>query len=341
MKREAKSSEDAEGRILPVYLLVGEESYLRRRFVSLLRERLGIEKDSLNFSRFRGREATADAVLSACNMMTFDRRRRLVVAVEPPAMTSGSGTGEEDQWISYIRDPSDISCLCVAVDTIDRRRRLYRAFNDADSARVVPCEKPRGRKLHSWIRGRLSAGGKQVAPDAARMLAERDVSLDYLDTELQKLATYIGDREEVTADDVAAVTSAVREQDIFALVDAIGIKDPRRAVDQLQAMLSGGADPLMLLAMIARQVRLIWHVKYELGQGKSEGQAASTLGQPPFVVKKCAEQGRNFSPDQLERAMELVLTTDFGIKRGKWRPEMAVQRLVTVLCNPRLNLLRQ
>lgn len=333
--------EGARDNILPVYLLLGEESYLRRRFVSLVHQKLEINEGSLNFSRYRGREATADAVLSACNMMTFDRRRRLVVAVEPPVVTGKGDSGEEDRWISYIRDPSDISCLCLIAGSIDKRRRLYRALRDGDQAQIVPCERPRGAKLRNWVQGRLSSQGKRIAPDAARMLENQKVSLDHLDTELQKLASYVGDSEEITADDVAAVTSMAREQDIFALVDAIGTKDPRKAVDHLQSMLSGGADPLMLLAMIARQVRLIWHIKYELGQGLTHGQAASSLRQPPFVVRKCAEQARNFSSDQLERALELVLATDLGIKRGKWRPEIAVQRLVTVLCHPKLNLLRQ
>ncbi len=341
MNEQGSSREGAGRKILPVYLLVGEESYLRRKFVSLLQERLEIDEGSLNFNRYRGREATADAVLSACNMMTFDRRKRLVVAVDPPVLTGNGEPVEEDQWISYLRDPSDISCLCVMVGAIDKRRRFYRTVRDGEVARIVPCDRPRGTKLQGWVRGRLSSCGKRIAPAALRMLQEQDVSLDHLDMELHKLVTYTGERQEISADDVAAVTSVAREQDIFALVDAVGVKDPRRAVDHLQSMLSAGADPLMLLAMIARQVRLIWHVKYELSQGSSYGQAASALGQPPFVVKKCAEQGRNFSPDQLERALELVLNADLGIKRGKWRPEVAVQRLVTVLSNPKLNLLRQ
>ena len=97
MQRNGSSGEHTGEDILPIYLLLGEESYLRRRFVSLLQDRLGIDEGSLNFSRYRGREATADAVLSACNMMTFDRKRRLVVAVEPPAARGDVDSDEEDR----------------------------------------------------------------------------------------------------------------------------------------------------------------------------------------------------------------------------------------------------
>lgn len=323
------------GDIALLYLLIGEESLLVREFIRLLRRKLDIAADSLNFLRFEGRGA--DDVLSACNTMTFDRKTRLVLAVNPRGF-GGADESEEQKWLSYLRDPADFTCLCIAVDSIDKRRRLYRAFAEGNRARVVPCERPKGDRLRRWVREELSSHGKDINADALRMIADYDVPLDQLRNELSKLVTYVGDRKAITADEVARLTAIPREEDIFALVDAVGMGNSRDAVVAVEGMLEAGADPLMLLGMIARQVRLIWHVRSEIAAGADTRRAAKLLGQHPFVVQKCARQGRNFSRAQLERALELVLETDLGIKTGKWRPEMAIQRLVAVLSNPELRL---
>ncbi len=323
------------GDIAPLYLLMGEESLLVREFVSLLRRQLDIAPDSLNYLRFEGRGA--DDVLSACNTVTFDRKTRLVLAVDPRGF-DGSDEVEEGKWLSYLGDPSEFTCLCIAVGSMDRRRRLYRALAGDDRARVVSCDRPKGDRLRRWIRRELAADGKDIDADALRMIADYDVSLDQLRNELSKLVTYVGDRKAVTAKEVARLTAIPREEDIFALVDAVGMGNSRDAVVAVEAMLQAGADPLMLLGMIARQVRLIWHVRSEIASGADARRAAKLLGQHPFVVQKCARQGRSFSRAQLERALELVLETDLGIKTGRWRPKMAIQRLVAVLSNPELRL---
>ncbi len=325
-----------EGQVSPIYLLVGEEQYLRRRFVRALRSSLDIPEDWLNYQRLEGDDAEADTVLTSCSMLTFDGGTRLVVAVEPPVFGKAVSAGEEKMWTSYLQDPSDSSCLCILVSQVDKRRRIYRAVADSESAVIISCERPKGDVLRRWIKKRVEADGKRISAQAMRTLASADISMDHLDRELQKLLTYIGDGDSIGADEVAEITSIPSEPDIFTLVDAVGMGRPRVALNVLQAMLTQGAAPLMLLAMIARQIRLIWHVRYEKMRGKSQSEVARRVGQPPFVVRKCSEQAENFSTGELERALELVMDTDMGIKRGRWEAEMAVERLIAILANQEL-----
>ncbi|MFW5897106.1 MAG: DNA polymerase III subunit delta [Bacillota bacterium] len=331
---EYRSAREAleNGEVSPVYLVFGEEVFLIRDFVRELTHRLGIEEgNSLRYQRFEGQRI--DEALAACMTPSFDGLRRLVLLENPPALEGGVG---EDLLLDYVQRPDDGAVLVCIADKVDRRRRAYSRFKSAREAKIVECSPLRGRELARWMASRLRREGKSADPEGLRILASMGVSLGVLDAEIRKLLSYVGDRNHIEVVDVMRVVNVPGETSIFSLVDAVGSGDAKTAVTVTGEILDGGADPLMILGMVARQIRLIWHVKHELQMGRSPKAIARALGQHPFVVEKCARQSGNFEKEHLERHLRLILETDLGIKRGVWSARLAVERLVAVLASPGL-----
>ncbi len=315
--------------IAPVYLVFGEEGYLRREFVRGLGLHLDIEEgQSLRYQRFSG-DKLEDA-LAACMTPSFDGRPRLIVIDDPKALSGGSG---EADLIEYLENPNERSVLVCLAEKVDRRRKIFTRAKSSRNVGIVQCDRLRGRELGEWVATRLKRAGKRAEPEAIRALCSLEVSLGVLNSELEKLIAHVGGKDEIGVSDVVRVINIPGEASIFALVDAIGTNDAETAVGVMGEMMDRGADPFMILGMVARQIRLIWHVGYELHRGESPKSIASKLGQHPFVIEKCARQSRNFRREDLERSLELILTTDVGVKRGLWPVELGVQRLVTVLAS--------
>ena len=326
-----------QGVMAPIYLVHGPETFLRRQFVRELRRQLGVASDetSLNYQHFEG--ADAESIVMSCNTSTFDGKPRLIVAEEPIAFNQ-SIPNEEQHWLDYLEEPNLRNCLCIVLEKVDKRRRLYTRFKEHDDGVIVTCDKPSGANLRNWIEATLKHYGKTINREALRMLAQYEGPLGVLDRELDKIRMYVGDRDEISPRDIAQVIALPQEQNIFKLVDAIGLGNASQAVGTLDAMLTQGADPLMILGMVARQIRILWQVKYEHERGQGERAMAKMLNQHPFVVSKGVRQSRNFAQHELERALEYILLTDLGIKKGRWTPELGLQRLVTVLASRNLDL---
>ncbi len=325
-----------EGDTAAVYLLHGEESERRREFLQVLRQQLGIgdlENSSLNYQKFVGDEANAETVLGACRTLTFDGNTRLVVAVDPPVI-AGKDEEETKRWVSYVENPNFSNCLCIITSKLDKRRSLYRRISSSVDAREVSCDRPDGTQLRDWIKRITRARGKNITSEALQMLAEYDAPLSLIRQELEKICTFAGKRSTITADDVSTLSCLPPEQNIFALVDAVGRRQAETAVVQVKRMLQDGAEPLMLLAMIARQVRLIWHTQYYRSRGYNNRKIAGELELPGFVVRKYAKQGRNFTSRELQQSLEIIWQCDLGIKKGQWPAELAVERLVVMLSDP-------
>jgi DNA polymerase-3 subunit delta len=106
-----------------------------------------------------------------------------------------------------------------------------------------------------------------------------------------------------------------------------------RALQLLHRLLDDGEAPLYLLAMLARQVRILILISELSTQGLNEQEMAKRLKLHPYVVKKGVPQARNFSMAQLEAAHQHLVETDWAIKTGQMEDVLALDTLVVTLTN--------
>ena len=155
-----------------------------------------------------------------------------------------------------------------------------------------------------------------------------------MDSELEKLAAYVDWQRPIDERDVQCLVSASFEANIFALVDALGLRQRRQAVGELQRLAENGANELYLLTMISRQIRLLLSVK-ELVE--EEHLPLETVQKQlrishRFIVEKLARQGRHFKMRELEVILSRLVRIDQAIKTGKIDGMMALELLVVEVC---------
>ncbi len=190
---------------------------------------------------------------------------------------------------------------------------------------------PKESDLPRWIQARVRAGGGQMSSEATGLLADLvGTDLRLLELEIDKLLLYAGGRQ-VTTDDVHLLVSSAREANIFDLVDCVGRRETGRALRLLHRLLDDGEAALYLLAMLARQIRILIQVREAQTRSDDHREIARALKLHPFVVQKVLVQARNFDLDQLEAAHERVVQTDWAIKSGRSDEILALDMLVVAL----------
>jgi DNA polymerase-3 subunit delta len=149
--------------------------------------------------------------------------------------------------------------------------------------------------------------------------------------EVDKLVLYASGRR-IEEADVKSVVSHAREESVFTLVDAVLEFRGAAAQEALQQLLHQGAAPVQLLAMIARQVRIIFLVREMRARGRSRGDIQTRLGlTSDFLVRKAWEQSEKYSPARLRELYHRLLETDVSIKTGRMEGEIALDVLVAEL----------
>jgi DNA polymerase III subunit delta len=126
---------------------------------------------------------------------------------------------------------------------------------------------------------------------------------------------YVGDGT-ATHEDVAALCPPDVQSNIFAFVDSLAAGERDRALKLLEDLINTGEPPLRLTFMIRRQFQLVARAGALLERGTPQKEVASLLKVPPFVARKLEEQGRKLAAEDLERALNLVLGLESGLKGG-------------------------
>jgi DNA polymerase-3 subunit delta len=313
----------------PVYLFKGEEPFLMDQAWQALLSALGRSSKggSIRGERFSAREVSAAEVVARLRTLSLFAPLRAVLVRDADAWP-----GEQREILhDYLRKPNPRSCFVACVASKKAWKELERLAGEHGA--VVEFKGLHERQIPGWIRDRAAAQGKRISLQTAGLLmAKVGADLQNLEKELEKLSLYVDDRPEILDEDVEAVVAHQHTDNIFKLMDYVGEKRAAEAFLCLRGLLLSGDAPLSILALLARQVRLVWQVKDGLERGQSPAQLAKALRLPPFVVERHARQARRFSHEALSSLHGAILQTDLRLKTTGLDPEKALESLIYRLC---------
>lgn len=321
-KRASKGSLD------PVYVLVGTERLLIERAVDAVRKAVDdMGAPGFNIEVFDGKGLEASRVISAARTLPMMADKRLVLVRRFDAMTPT----EQNNLAAYLDDPSDTACFVMTADKLDGRSKLGKA---AKKKGVLIDAKPlRGRELREFIRAEATARDHNIAPQAIETLLDAvGDDLAAIDDAMERLSLFVGAGQRIDADAVMQCVTRIRVESIWSLVDAIGLKDRKKGVAAAQSLLDDREPPLRLLAMVARQLRIVARMREALSEGLRPQDAAKRAGAPPFKAGDLTESARRFTAESLGRAFELIAETDRALKGSKRPPDVILQDAVLALC---------
>ena len=335
------------------YILHGDDEFSLSERLAELRTSLSGDDQAmaeLNTTILDGNRTTLGELRHACDSIPFMAAHRLVIVrgllghLVPGKKGKGRRAPQEKAPAArqaFLKDlaaylpglPPSTHLIFVEDQALrDSHPVLKVAQTQGNQRATIEYRRlPKQETLSGWIQRRVGSNGGDFSREASERLAAlvgRDLRL--LDQEIDKLLLY-ADGRQVTVEDVRALVSLARQADIFDLVDCVGRRETDWAMRVLHRMLEEGAEPLYLLAMLARQVRILIQVKELYEQRLPPQQIAKRIKQHPFVVEKGLKQARNFSPDQLIAAHQCLVETDWKIKTGKVEPVLALDLLVVSL----------
>ena len=304
------------GALSRAYLLCGEESYLRRnykaRFFSLF------AGDSMNVTLLREEAANEDNIIAAADTLPFFAERRLVFVEE---------SGLFQKSADYLPALPESTLLVFSEESVDKRTRLYKAV--AKLGGIVECAHPAERDLKLWVARYLLRSGKKIQESVLeQLLAAVGGDMEMLGGELEKLIAYLGARDVVTREDLAAIISVSVENRIFDMIAASCERKTDRALSLYGDLLALKEKPGRILAMLSRQYRQLRLVKAFAAEGKREKEIAELAGQPQWLVRKLLQMGRQLSLSGLAAAERRAAALETAYKSGRMGEQLAVELLL-------------
>lgn len=314
-----------EGDIRPLYLFQGEEEFLMEEALDLLKEKvLGSRASDFNFEKFYGKETRATDILSSAETTPFLSPRRLLLVKEADLLPSA----DLDALADYATQPNPATCLVLTAKKIDTKRKsFWEAWKT--HGEIVQFWKLFENEVPKWIQQRAKEYDLSIPLEVALYLYERvGNDLRQLDQELKKVRGFLGPGREVSQEVLENLSQHTRQYSVFDLVDSLSQKKLDQALKRLDVLLREGEEPLKILALIARQVRLLWQVKLAKTEGKSLSWMEKEWGIPEKHLKNLQEQEKNFSLECLKKAFTRLSETDMALKSNLHTPQIVLESLI-------------
>jgi DNA polymerase-3 subunit delta len=312
----------------PVYVLHGDEDFLKRQVLSALRALvLGSGGDDFGLSSHEGDKAAFAAVHDELTTFPFLGGHRLVVVDNADPFVSRHRAHLE----KYLSKPAPTGVLVLEVKSWPSTTRLAK---QVDAEATVACKAPAAYKLPNWcVQWAASRHGKQLLPAAASLLVDLvGPDMGQLDQELTKLAIYVDRAGRIEAGDVDKLVGSSRAENTWKIFDAMAQGKVGEALAILDRLLDQDSEPLRILGAFSMQLRRLAQAARLTQHGLSLHAALEQAGFLPYNIKAGEQQLRHLGRRRADQLYDWLLEVDLGLKgSSQLSPRTLLERLVVRL----------
>lgn len=210
------------GQFKQIYLLYGEEAYLKKQYRDRLTKALLPEGDTMNFAHFEGKGVDVKSVIDLSETLPFFAERRLIV-FDNTGFFKSAGADLAD----YIKEMPDTTYYIFVEDEVDKRSKLFKAVKS--KGRVVELPFQDENTLKRWVAGMIRNENKQVTEQTIiYFLNKVGTDMENITKELEKLFSYTMEKTDITKEDVDAICVTQIANHIFDMVNAVAEKQQKK-----------------------------------------------------------------------------------------------------------------
>jgi DNA polymerase-3 subunit delta len=345
----------------PIYVVTGDEDFLKRRALTALQTQLLGESDpSFALSTYSGDKADFAAIRSELDTLPFLSECRLVIVEKADDRGRKQAGSESDNaagasaeqvvasdgsFVSryraalekYAASPSKSGVLVLEVKSWPSNTKLAKLIPDAAT---IVGKTPPAYKLPAWcVDWAKTAYTKKLAGPASQLLVDLvGPEMGLLDTELEKLAVYVGDRGAIEAKDIDLLVGRSRSANVFKIMDAVGDGKPKEALTILSELFEEGDVPEAILGALGYQIRKLALAARIHKQGTPLEDAMDRAGVAkwPQARESTQKQLRSLGWNRIDKLYDWLVECDQGMKGGSALPRrILLERLVARMARPR------
>ena len=309
------------GQLKKIYLLCGEEAYLRKQYRDRLKEAI-IGDDTMNYYYHEGKELSTGEIIDLSETLPFFAERRLILLENSGLFKSG---GEE--LADYLKGDTGSTYFVFVEAEADKRSRLYKTVKDAGY--VAEFKVQEEAVLKRWIVSRVRKEGKEISGQAVdHLIRMTGTDMETISRELEKLFCYCLDRPEIIGSDMDAICVKQLTSHIFDMVGAIAGKKQKRALSLYYELVALKEPPMRILFLVARQFNLLLQVKELKKKGYANKAVGEKVGLPAFIAGKYMVQADGFSEEELRAALRACVEAEEAVKTGRMNDSMSLELLI-------------
>ena len=272
--------EDLESRavdsLLPIYLISGEEPLQMGEAADVVRRLARQNGYGERVVLEQGPGFDWQSLANEADSLSLFSERRIL---ELRLSSAKVGTEGSQALCRYAERPPEDTLLLITCPKLDRSQQGSKWVKALERAGVLVQVWPiEGRQLAIWIDRRLRSRGLIPGSEVVAMLASRvEGNLLAAAQEIDKLVLLKG-RGSLDLECLLEAVADSARFDVYGLVDACLQGNAGRAARMLAGLQGEGVPEAVVLWAMAREIRVMARIAFEVDQGRSPGEAMAGQG---------------------------------------------------------------
>ena len=327
-----KLADHLQQKLLPVYLVSGDEPLLLQECCDQIRqkaraencnEREIIEGGASNFN-------WQDILHSASNMSLFADRKLIELRL-PSGKPGAEGSKALCEYLDIASGDDVLLIVSGKIDKQSTNSKWYKALDKAGvTVQVWPVD---AKNLPRWLQQRVRNAGMSIDDDALRLLCERmEGNLLAAVQEVEKLKLLAADSK-ITMQTVTEAVSDNARYNLFDMADNALKGNASVSLRMLYGLRAEGTEPPVVLWALVREIRTLYEAQLDCDSGQSAQQALSSrrVWQNRMPLMQAALTRHD--THSLSLLLEQAARADGSIKGfADGKPWDNLSRLVITLC---------
>ncbi|MEE9450012.1 MAG: DNA polymerase III subunit delta [Ignavibacteriaceae bacterium] len=299
-----------KGKLTPIYYFFGEDSFSLDSALSSVEAAVEpLLSSDFDKEVFYGEDKSLDEVLDLALTFPFGSEKKIIVFKQFDKV--------RDKKIlkDYALAPADFTVLVLIHNGAIANLSLEPYKTLLENNFIFEAKQLKGSALVDWLVSYTESKGKTLKRENAQVLVDMvGENRSMLETQLEKILLYLKDTNEITIENIQAVSSSLKQFTIFDLQDALAEMDKPRVIEIAFNLLDNGFETVFIVNMLTRYFTGLSKVTELRSKNMPDQAAARIVGTHPFYYRGYIKARTLYSDEKLIDIFRALLKADISIK---------------------------
>jgi len=228
--------------------------------------------------------------------------------------------------------PEYITLIFTEVEFDKKKEKNLEIFKS--KGEIIKFDLLSPKQLELWLEKMFEERGKTILTrELSQMVSLCGQSMATVYTEFNKVLSFVGEREKITAEDIQSVVSKTVDARIFDIIDGIAENKTKNVFEEINALRASGENASMVLTLISTRMSELLLVKQLTAERTPDDKIAGYFEprKHPFVIKKLTQQSRHFDENYLKKMTLKGINYAYAVRTGRLDKRIAVEMYVSEL----------
>ncbi|MBK6913840.1 MAG: DNA polymerase III subunit delta [Ignavibacteriales bacterium] len=299
-----------KGTLLPLYYFFGVDGFIINEAYHLLEKKISpLISTEFDKQVIYANDNSLVEILDAASAFPFGSDKKFIVVKEADKLKDKKGL------VFYCKQPPSFTTLLFLhsgeIPNLDSEPfpSLY-SFGYLFEGKEL-----KRTNLIDWLLDFAESKNLKLSKENAQMLVDIvGENRSMLEHQFEKFTTFLGDKKEISIETITALSTELKEFNIFDLLNAIGKREKAKALKIVMNLYEKENELISIVAMLNKYFTGLLRLN-EMNEKKIDPVIqARIIGTNKYYLKDYENARKNFSDFQLYNAIEAILKADIQKK---------------------------